>query len=105
MHFRYPVETAAMVPKYLPFGQTFWAYATGAFHIAAGLAILSGIRARLAAGLLTAMFAGFAVLVHAPILLADTSSHMGWTMNAINLALMGAAWIVADTLAERRQAP
>ena len=100
-HFKYEEATAAFVPKYLPMGQVFWARATGLFHIAAGLGILSGIRARLAAQMLTAMFLVFAALVHAPLLLADPHSHMNWTMNAVNLALVGAAWIVADSLRGR----
>jgi uncharacterized membrane protein YphA (DoxX/SURF4 family) len=101
MHFFYVGPTAAMVPKWLPAGQAFWAYATGAAHIAAGLAILSGVLARLASVLVTAMFVGFGVLVHAPLLLADAASHLNWTSNAINLALVGAAWVVADALAKR----
>jgi uncharacterized membrane protein YphA (DoxX/SURF4 family) len=101
VHFKYEADTAAMVPKYLPLDQVFWARATGAAHIAAALAILSGVRARLAAILLTAMFATFAILVHAPLLLAHPESHVAWVMNAINLALTGAAWIVADSLREK----
>lgn len=93
-----------MVPKWIPPGPLFWAYATGAAHVAAALALLSGIQARLAAGLLTAMFAVFAVLVRAPLAFAAPGSHLNWVMNAMNLALTGAAWVVADSLAERRSA-
>jgi len=100
-HFAYEAETAQMVPKYLPYDQVFWVRLTGAAHIAAGLGILSGIRARLAAQMLTAMFLVFQVLVHVPALLHDPSSHFNWTINAINLALVGAAWIVADSLRGR----
>lgn len=92
-----------MVPKWIPPGALFWAYATGAAHVAAGLAILSGIQARLAARLLTAMFVVFAVLVHAPLVIADPGSHLNWVMNAMNLALTGAAWVVADGLARREK--
>ena len=42
------------------------------------------------------------VLVHGPMLLADPSSHFIWTESALNLALIGAAWVVADSLAPRR---
>ena len=48
--------------------------------------------------MLTAMFLVFQVLVHAPVLIAAPHDHMSWTINAINLALTGAAWIVADSL-------
>jgi len=95
--------TAPLVPKWLPPSQEFWAYATGIGQIAAGVAILTGVQARLAAILLTAMFASFTPLVHAPMLLADPSSHMNWSENALNLALIGAAWVVADSLARPRR--
>ena len=61
---------------------------TGAAHVAAGLGILSGVRARLAAQLVTAMFVVFGLLVHAPTLLAASTNHVAWAANAINLALI-----------------
>jgi uncharacterized membrane protein YphA (DoxX/SURF4 family) len=100
-HFFYMNLTAPLVPKWLPPTQEFWAYATAVGHIAAGVAILTGVQARLAAILLTAMFASFTLLVHLPMLLADPSSHMNWTENAVNLVLTGVAWVVADSLALR----
>jgi len=102
-HFFYTNLTAPLVPKWLPPSPEFWAYATGVGHIAAGAAILTGVEARLAAILLTAMFVSFAVLVHAPMLLADPSSHINWSENALNLALIGVAWVVADSLAQPRR--
>jgi len=45
------------------------------------------------------MYASFTLLVHAPMLLADPSSHGIWAENAENLALIGVAWVVADSLA------
>jgi uncharacterized membrane protein YphA (DoxX/SURF4 family) len=101
-HFFYMNLTVPLVPQWLPPSQTFWAYATGIGHIAAGLAILSGVRARLAAVLLTAMFAAFTPLVHLPLLLGDPASRTNWSENALNLALTGAAWVVADSLARPR---
>jgi uncharacterized membrane protein YphA (DoxX/SURF4 family) len=103
-HFVYMDLTAPLVPKWLPPTPEFWAYATGVGHIAAGLAILSGVQARLAAILLTAMFASFTPLVHVPMLLADPSSHWIWNENAVNLALTGAAWALADSLADAQLA-
>ena len=102
-HFFYMNYTVPMVPKWLPPTQEFWAYATGIGHIAAGVAILTGVQARLAAILLTAMFASFTPLVHLPMLLADPTRYMNWTENALNLALTGAAWVVADSLARQRR--
>jgi hypothetical protein len=31
-------------------------------------------------------------------LLADPSSHANWSESALNIALIGAAWVVADSL-------
>jgi uncharacterized membrane protein YphA (DoxX/SURF4 family) len=98
-HFFYMSLTVPLVPKWLPPTQEFWAYATGIGHITAGVAILSRVQARLAAILLTAMYASFTALVHVPMLMADPSSHWIQAENALNLALIGAAWIVADSLA------
>jgi uncharacterized membrane protein YphA (DoxX/SURF4 family) len=96
-HFFYMNLTIPLVPKWLPPTQEFWAYATGVGHIAAGIAILTGVQARLAAILLTAMYASFTLLVHGPILLANSSSRTNWSENALNLALIGVAWVVADS--------
>jgi uncharacterized membrane protein len=97
-HFVYMNMTAPLVPKWLPPSQEFWGYATGVAHIAAGVAILSGVQARLAAILLTAMYASFTPLVHIPMLLADPSKQFIWSENALNLVLVGVAWVVADSL-------
>jgi uncharacterized membrane protein YphA (DoxX/SURF4 family) len=102
-HFFYMNLTAPLVPQWLPPTQAFWAYATGVGQIAAGIAILTGVQARLAAILLTAMYVSFTLLVHAPMLLADPSSRINWSENALNLALIGAAWVVADSLAAVRR--
>jgi uncharacterized membrane protein len=100
-HFVYMNLTAPLVPKWLPPSQEFWGYATGIAHIAAGVAILADWRARLAAILLTAMYASFTPLVHIPLLLADPANPVNWSENALNLALTGVAWVVADSLARR----
>jgi len=100
-HFLYMNFTAPLVPKWLPPSQLFWGEATGVFHILGGLAILAGVKDRLAAILLTVMYAAFTPLVHLPMLAADPTSHGSWAENATNLVLTGAAWVVADSLARR----
>ena len=102
-HFVYMSNTASMVPKWLPPTQEFWGYATGICFVAAGVAILTGVQAHLAAILLTAMLASFGVLANGPMLLADHASHWNWTESAVNLAVVGAAWVVADSLARPRR--
>src|ERR1700722_4986307 len=98
-HFVYMQNTAPMVPRWLPPSQEFWGYATGVGFVAAGIAILSGVKPRLAAILMTAMLVCFGVLANGRILLADHTSHWNWTESAVNLAVVGAAWVLADSLA------
>ena len=93
-HFNYIKFTASMVPAWVPPSQVFWAWATGAGHLAAGLALVSGIQARLAATLLTGMMASFVVLLHIPRVIGAPSQHVEWIMLAISSALTGAAWLV-----------
>jgi uncharacterized membrane protein YphA (DoxX/SURF4 family) len=97
-HFTALPQTAAFVPLWIPPSQMFWAKATGVFHLLAGLAILTGIQARLAARLLTVMIAGFGLLVWLPALFSHPRDHFTWCANAVNLALLAAAWIIADSL-------
>ncbi|HKH92594.1 MAG TPA: hypothetical protein VKA54_12360 [Gemmatimonadaceae bacterium] len=95
---QFALVAAAMVPTWLPPDQRFWIAATGAFQLLAAGALLSGIRAQLAARLLAVMLLGFGALVWASMLAADPGAHMRWAGNAVNLAIAGAAWVVADAL-------
>ena len=97
-HHFYLANTLSMVPAWLPPGQTFWAYATAAGHVAAGIALISGIYARPAAMLLAAMFIVFAILVHAPRIISDPHTHLNWGENAVNFALIGSAWVIAASI-------
>jgi uncharacterized membrane protein YphA (DoxX/SURF4 family) len=102
-HFAYLSYTAQMVPKWLPPSQVFWACGTGVGFVAAGVAFLTGLQARLAAILLTVMLAAFGLLANGPILLADHANHFNWTESAVNLAVVGAAWVLADSLARTKR--
>ena len=97
-HFVDMNYTAPLVPTWLPPSQEFWGYATGVFHIAGGLAILTGVQARLAAILLAVMYASFVPLVFVPVLLADPHSAFRWTECATTIALIGVTWVIADSL-------
>jgi hypothetical protein len=89
-------DTAALVPKWIPPSQMFWAiFTTIAFAVAA-LAILSNRRARLATRLMTLMLALFGVLVWVPSLIAHPKMHLNWSEFALTLLITGAAWTVAD---------
>jgi uncharacterized membrane protein YphA (DoxX/SURF4 family) len=104
-HFVYPQMTAPLVPGWLPPSQMFWADATGIAAIAAALGILSGVLSLLAARLLTLMYVIFGILVHARLLIAHPADHGVLVENALNLALVGAAWIVADSLSAKSDLP
>jgi uncharacterized membrane protein YphA (DoxX/SURF4 family) len=102
-HFFALPQTASMVPPWIPPGQQFWAVVTGVAHLLAGVAILSGVLDVLGSRLLTVMLAIFSALVWAPSLFAQPQEHMVWAGNAINLALVGTAWVVADSIAMQRR--
>ena len=98
-HHFYLANTVSYIPAWLPPGQTFWAYATGAGHVLAGIAIISGVYARLGAMLLAAMFIVFSILVHAPrVLITLPHNHFAWGENAVNIALIGSAWVIAASI-------
>lgn len=67
-----------MVPAWIPPNGVFRAWATGAVHRAAGLALVSGIQARLAGTLLAAMMASFVILLHIPRVIASPGLHFEW---------------------------
>lgn len=100
-HFVYMNMTAPLVPKWLPPNGEFWGYLTGVAHIAAGVAIIARIQARLAGYLLALMYASFTPLVHIPLIMADPS-RWNWSENAVNIALTGVAWVVADSFARAK---
>jgi hypothetical protein len=91
------------VPKWLPLGGAFWAAFTGIAFVLAGLAIISGVLDILAAWLLGAMLLVFSALALAPLIFASPRNHVSWGANAYNLAAVGAAWVIAEWLADRRQ--
>jgi len=102
--FVYMNLTAPLIPKWLPPSQVFWGYATGVFFVAAGVAILTGVQARLAAVLLTAMLGFFTVLVHVPMLLVKHDGVFNWSELALKLTILGVAWVVADSLRSNAEA-
>ena len=103
-HFVYADFTATMIPGWLPL-PLFWAYLTGCGHFAAGISLVSGVATRLAATLLTAMFACFVVLLHVPRVLAAPTTRIEWTMLGVATALTGAAWIVRTALTRSLRSP
>jgi uncharacterized membrane protein YphA (DoxX/SURF4 family) len=99
-------DVRGLIPAWLPPGKMFWAVATTLAFPLASIALLSGRMALLASRLLTAMIMGFGVLVWlpAPFMHPFADQHINWAGNAENLAIGGAAWIVADLLSRKREA-
>lgn len=94
----YLAATAAFVPKWIPPGQMFWAIATTVAFELAAVALLTGIKARLAAQLTAAMLAGFGLLVWVPALFANPHEVQNWTESFETLAITATAWIVVEYL-------
>lgn len=92
----YLEATAELVPPWMPPGQMFWAILTTVAFALAAIALLTGIFATLAARLTTAMIVVFGLLIWLPALVAAPHDPVTWGGNAQNLAICGAAWIVAD---------
>ena len=95
-------HTAELVPKWIPLGQNFWAIATTIAFFLAAIALLSGRVALLASRLTTAMLIGFGVLIWVPVCFGNVHNLYNWSENLDNLAIAGAAWIVADFLSQSR---
>jgi uncharacterized membrane protein len=93
-HFNYIKFTADFVPAWIPPSQVFWAWATGAGHLAAGLSLVTGVKARLGVTAHAAMMGSFVLLVHLPRVIASPEKHEEWIMLAISSSLTGSAWLI-----------
>lgn len=96
MHFVYHDFTANFIPDWIP-ARSFLATFTGAAHIAAGLAILSGILARLGATLAGIMYVSWVLLLHIPRVIAAPTDPFEWNGVFVALILSASAFIVAAT--------
>ena len=76
-HFVYLDATAPLVPAWMQ-RPVFWSYFTGGAFIAAGIAVIVGVYARLAATLVIVQIALLTLLVWAPRIAAGTLNAFQW---------------------------
>ena len=95
-HFAYLNLTAPLIPHWLH-APVFWAYFTGAAYLAAGVAILCNVLARLAATLSAVMMGLFLLLIWLPMVAAGHISAFNWGETYATWVLTTAAWVVADS--------
>jgi uncharacterized membrane protein len=97
-HLLYGHFVATLIPDWIP-ARVFWAYFIGVDFIAAALAIVSGMVARLAGTLLGTMFLLWVLILHAPRVVRALHNGNEWTSMFVALAMSGAAFIVAAAFA------
>jgi uncharacterized membrane protein YphA (DoxX/SURF4 family) len=99
-HFMYGQFVAMLVPSWLP-RHIFWTYFFGVALIAAGISIVTGIQARLAAILLGVMFALWVVVLHAPRVAASPHNGDEWSSLFVAIAMCGSCLIIAAAAAPK----
>jgi len=95
-HFVDVKDTVSLIPHWLP-SHLFLAYFTGCAFIAAGLATLTGICARLAVTLSSIQLALFLVLVWIPIVATGSKNPFQWSETILNATLCAGAWVMTDS--------
>jgi uncharacterized membrane protein YphA (DoxX/SURF4 family) len=100
-HFMYGGFIATLIPPWLP-GHLFWTYFFGVALIAAGISIVTGIQARLAAILLGVMFLLWIVVLHAPRVAATPHNGDEWSSLFVAIAMCGSCLIIAAASVPKR---
>jgi hypothetical protein len=95
-HFIDVRDTLSLISNWLV-GHLFWAYLTGCAFIAAGIATLTSLYARLAVTLSVLQVTLFLVLVWLPIVATGSKDSFQWSETILNVALVAGGWVVADS--------
>ena len=96
-HFFYLKIATPMVPAFLPFRRE-WVIFTGIAHVAAGIALLARVWARVAAVLEASMITAFALLVWTAPLFAAPHNRSLWIQLIVTVAVASGVWAVAGRL-------
>jgi uncharacterized membrane protein len=102
VHFSYPQAVADFIRPWMP-ARLFWAYFTGIAFCAAGLAMLTGVLARLASFWFAIMITSWVLILHIPRVAAAVHDRHEWTTLFIAVAMMGGAWTLAASFANARR--
>jgi uncharacterized membrane protein len=94
-HFIDLSDTLALIPHWLPC-HIFWAYFTGCTFCGAGVAIIVGFRARVAAALASLQIMLFLLVVWIPILATGSRNLFQWSETVLNAVLFVCAWVITD---------
>jgi uncharacterized membrane protein len=95
-HFVYLNLTAPLVPTWLPM-PVLWAYLTGAVYLMTGIALVSGIQARLGAAVAALQITLITFLVWGPMVLTRQLSPTHWQETVVSWTLTAGAWVVATS--------
>jgi uncharacterized membrane protein len=96
-HFAYLKETVVLIPHWLPWPPAAWAYFTGATFIAAGVAAIVRVWARLAVVLSVLQIALFTLVIWVPMIITGHPTPFQWMEFISSCALTAAGWVVADS--------
>jgi len=101
-HFAFADITANLVPAWLP-DHLFVAYLTGAGHLCAGIALVTGVLPRLAATLEAAMMSLFVLLVQVPMVLWHRAGegHHNWILLFVASSLAASAGAIAGAMKDQ----
>jgi uncharacterized membrane protein YphA (DoxX/SURF4 family) len=100
-HFTLTKTIASIIPAWIPW-HPFWVYFVGACFIAAGLSLVTGIQARLAASLLALTFFLFVLLMHIPAWAHHPRNRFAPTFVLREISFSGGALAFAAALSHNR---
>ena len=99
-HFFYVQPTIDLIPSWIP-GRMFFAYLTGAGHIAAGLGVLFSVVPGVALVAEAIMLTVITLVVWLPAVFAHPTVRMPWTAFWISWAITSAVWVLAQGIRPR----